>query len=61
MQIEQGIYRLPQADILANKLLRKSLVPHGYYELPHTPDLWKHINKPIKFSLVVDDFGVKYV
>ena len=37
MQIEKGMYGLPQAGILENKLLRKSLVPHGYFELPHTP------------------------
>ena len=27
----------------------------------HTPWLWKHISRPIEFTLVVDDFGVKYV
>ena len=26
----------------------------------HTPGLWKHISRPIDFSLVVDDLGVKY-
>jgi hypothetical protein len=26
-----------------------------------TPGLWKHDTCPISFSLVVDDFGVKYV
>ena len=25
------------------------------------PGLWRHITRPIAFSLVVDDFGVKYV
>ena len=30
-QIEQGMYGLPQSDILTNKLLRKSLALHGYY------------------------------
>ena len=29
--------------------------------MSHTPGLWKHISRPIDFSLVVDDFGVKYV
>ena len=38
----------------------KKLVPHGYYEVKHTPVLWKHISRPIQFTLVVDDFGVKY-
>ena len=47
MQIEQGMYGLPQAGILANKLLKKRLAPHGYYELPHTPGLFKHISLPI--------------
>ena len=61
MQIEKGMYGLPQAGILANKLLRKRLAPHGYYEIPHTPGLWKHIHWPIKFTLLVDDFVVKYV
>jgi hypothetical protein len=55
------MYGLPQAGILANKLLRKGLAPHGYYELPHTPGLWKHTNLPVQFTLVVDDFGVKYI
>lgn len=61
LQIEKGMYGLPQAGILANKLLQKRLKPHGYYELPHTPGLWKHISRPVQFSLVVDDFGIKYV
>ena len=27
----------------------------------HTPRLWRHVSRPVQFSLVVDDFGVKYV
>ena len=61
LEIQKAIYGLPQAGILANKLLRKRLAPHGYFEVAHTPGLWKHITRPIEFSLVVDDFGVKYV
>eukprot|EP00804_Cyclotella_cryptica_P011876 CCRYP_004378-RA/>CCRYP_004378-RA protein AED:0.44 eAED:0.39 QI:0/0/0/1/1/1/2/0/442 len=56
-----AIYGLPQAGALANKLLRKRLAPHGYYEVRHTPGLWRHVTRPISFTLVVDDFGVKYV
>ena len=29
--------------------------------MTHTPGLWKHVSRPIAFTLVVDDFGVKYV
>jgi hypothetical protein len=61
MEIRRGCYGLPQAGILANKLLKKRLATHGYYELPHTPGLFKHISKPVQFTLVVDDFGIKYV
>ena len=61
IQIEKGMYGLPQAGILANKLLHKNLEPHGYYEAVHTPGLWLHKHLPIKFTLVVDDFGVEYV
>ena len=58
--MRKAVWGLPQAGILANKLLRKRLAPHGYYECKHTPGLWKHTSRPISFTLVVDDFGVKY-
>jgi hypothetical protein len=29
-------------------------------KVKHTPGLWKHQTRPIRFTLVVDDFGVKY-
>ena len=61
LEIRRAIYGLPQAGILANKLLRERLEPEGYYEVTHTPGLWKHVSRPVQFSLVVDDFGVKYV
>jgi hypothetical protein len=60
MEIRRGCYGLPQAGILANKLLKKRLATDGYFELPHTPGLFKHISRPVQFSLVVDDFGIKY-
>ena len=61
MEIRRGMYGLPQAGILANKLLRERLARHGYFEQPHTPGLWKHTSRPIWFNLCVDDFGVKYI
>eukprot|EP00804_Cyclotella_cryptica_P015310 CCRYP_005417-RA/>CCRYP_005417-RA protein AED:0.07 eAED:0.07 QI:0/-1/0/1/-1/1/1/0/1190 len=61
LELRGAIYGLPQAGALANKLLRKRLAPHGYYEVAHTPGLWRHVTRPISFTLVVDDFGVKYV
>ena len=61
LEIRRAIYGLPMAGALANKLLKERLAPAGYYEVPHTPGLWRHTTRPIEFSLVVDDFGVKYV
>jgi len=61
LEMRKAIYGLPQAGSLANKLLKKRLEPHGYIEVPHTPGLWKHKTRPVQFSLVVDNFSVKYV
>jgi hypothetical protein len=63
LEMQRAVWGLPQAGILANKLLRRRLLPHGYYECTNTPGLWKHEWRPISFTLVVDDFGfkVKYV
>jgi hypothetical protein len=59
--MDRAVWGLPQAEILANKLLQKWLTSHGYYECINTPGLSKHKWTPISFTLVVDDFGVKYV
>ncbi len=61
MEIQKGMYGLPQAGILANKLLKKQLALHGYFEQPHMPGLWKHVSCPVWFNLCVDDFGIKYI
>ena len=33
---------------------------HGYAPVTHTTGLWKHHTRNITFTLVVDDFGIKY-
>ena len=60
IEIRKGMYGLPQASMLANKLLKRRLAKHGYYEVRHTPGYWRHMWRPINFTLVVDDFGVGY-
>ena len=59
--MRRAVWGLPQAGILANKRLRRKLAPFGYSESVNTPGLWTHESRPISFTLVVDDFGVKYV
>jgi hypothetical protein len=61
MEICKGMYGIPQAGILANKLLKKRLAKHGYYEQPHRPGLWRHESCQIWFNLAVDNFGIKYI
>jgi hypothetical protein len=55
------MYSLPHAGILTNKLLQRNLAKDGYRPTTHTHGLWTHDTRPISFSLVVYDFGVKYV
>jgi len=61
VEISKGMYGLPQAGIIAQELREKRLLKHGYKQSQHTPGLWTHKWRPICFSLIVDDFGVKYV
>jgi hypothetical protein len=55
------MYGLPQASILVNELLQRNLAKDGYRPMTHTHGLWTYDTRPISFSLVVDNFGVKYV
>ncbi len=61
IEMRRAVWGLPQAGILANKRLRRKLAPFGYSESVNTPGLWTHTSRPISFTLVVDDFRVKYV
>ena len=57
----RGMYGLPQPGLLFNELPEKRLKKRGYEQIKLAPGLWKHKWRPIQFTLVVDDFGVKYV
>jgi hypothetical protein len=61
MEIRKGMPGLKQAGRIANDRLQKHLAHFGYAPVARTPSLWKHATRPVTFSLVVDDFGVKYV
>ena len=60
VQIDGGMYGLPQAARLANDLLIPRLEKAGYFQSKHTPGLFKHTTRPVMFCLIVDDFGVQY-
>ena len=61
LEINKGMYGLPQAGLLANELLEERLNKAGYRQSKLVPGLWKHDWRPIQFALTVDDYAVKYV
>jgi hypothetical protein len=61
IEIRKGMYGLKQYGLLTNQLLQTRLEPFGYYHARHTPGLWLHHTRPFSFTLVVEDFAVKYV
>ena len=61
LEILKGMPGLKQAGRIANYRLKAHLAHFGFAPVPRTPALWKNTTNPIIFSLVVDDFGVKYI
>ena len=61
LKICRGMPSLKQSGRIANGRLKDHLYKLGFSPVSRTPALWKHDTKPIFFSLVVDDFGVKYI
>ena len=58
--IRKGMYGLPKSGRLAYISLIKDLQIHGYTHTGFTPGLFKYATRDTIFSLVVDDFEVKY-
>ena len=54
------MYRLKQVGIITNVELTKHLDKFGYHPVQHTPGLWKQNTRATIFTLVVDDFAIKY-
>jgi hypothetical protein len=60
VEISKGMYGLPQAGILDFNHLKSHLTTHQYTPCTHTPGLWTHTTRNMTFSLVANDFGIKY-
>ena len=60
IEIRKGMPGLKQAGKIANDRLTTHLARHGYHPVPRTPSLWQHETNSVQFTLVVDDFGIKY-
>ena len=59
-KIRKGMYGIPVAGLLAQRLLEKRLNKEGYNQSTLVPGLWTHTWHSITFTLCVDDFGMKY-
>jgi hypothetical protein len=59
-KVTRGLYGLPEAGRLAQKQLREHLAKFGYEAPDSSPCLFSNKDKTLTFSLVVDDFGIKY-
>ena len=54
VEVCKGMYGLPQEGIITQELL-------GYSQRKITPGFWTHKCHLMTFSLVVDDFSIRYV
>ena len=60
MQLNKSIYGLPQAGILSQQRLVNHIKTYGYTECENTSCLFQHQTRHTNFTLVVDNFLVKY-
>ena len=55
------MYGIPKEGRIAHDTLLKHLEPYVYHPSSKNPELWKLNSRPIKSTLVVNDFGVRYL
>ena len=60
MENRKGMPELKQDGRLSRYCMTKNLARNGYAPVPNTPSFWRHHMSDLVFSLVVDDFGIKY-
>ena len=59
-EIRRGMYGLPQAGIIAQVQLKERLGKYSYHQSKIIPGLWTHTTRNMCFTLVVEDFAIKY-
>ena len=60
VEIQKGVYVLPQDGRIAYDKIINHLKKGGYIPTGQTPGLFKHKTKWITVCLVVDNFGITY-
>ena len=53
--------RIAASKNISTGIIGKKMNEHGYSQSKAVLGLWTHKTRPILFTLIVDDFGVKYV
>ena len=61
VQVTKGMHGLPKSGKITHDALVKHLEPYVYRPPSNNPVLCTHESRPINFTLLVDDFGVKYL
>ena len=61
IEFGKGMYSLLQAWLIAQELLEMWFIKEGYFSDGYIPGLWYHEWHPLQCTLIVDDFGVKYI
>ena len=56
----KDIYGLPHAGLITQKCINAHLLKFGYYKCKYTPVVYDHKIRTTTFTLVMDDFGIKY-
>ena len=54
------MYGIKQAAALAYNHLKSCLAPYVYTPVLGSVGIWKHKNRPAKFYLYVNNFGITY-
>ena len=58
--IKKGIYGMVQAGIISHDALKEHLKPYGNAPAKNAQGLWTQTYRDINFTLVVDNFVIKY-
>ena len=63
-----GVYLCHKGDVwvapdrlVGPRSMEERLNKEGYFQSQIVPGLWSHKVRPIKFTVIVDDFGIKYM
>ncbi len=59
-EIRKKMYSLPQAGLIAQELLGQQLSKVGHSQSKIIPGLWTHETSKTYFTLVVNDFAIKF-